>query len=212
MTALDRFEKAMNIARRYRGEVDGEIRSLPRHMKEIFPNYYDMTEEYLLADVMSRPRLTLREHSMIIITTLMLTHRTGLRGHMNWALNVGLSREEVSEIIMHSAHYGGWPAGEEIIQLINAAYPGFVENSKENPLKKVWTGSGLTPRERDMLTLAALVACRFGDRLRAHIAGALDNGISREEILEIIMQVTPFSGWPVGVEALRIASEVFKED
>lgn len=208
MNSSDRSEKALKIAQCYRGEVDGKVKLLGvmRWGEEIFPDFPDMTEEYLLADVMSRPGLTLREHSMIIITTLMANRfEGGLKGHMNWALNVGLSREEVSEIIMHASRFGGWPTGEAIHKLINEAYPEFLENS----LEKVWVRPGLTPRERSIITMAAFIALRFNDRLRVHIAWALDNDISREDILEIIIQVTPFSGWPIGVGALRIAREVF---
>jgi 4-carboxymuconolactone decarboxylase len=60
-----------------------------------------------------------------------------------------------------------------------------------------------------MITMAAYVALRFSDRLKVLIGEVLDNGLSREEIQEVIIQVTAFSGWPVGVEALRMANEVF---
>jgi len=54
-----------------------------------------------------------------------------------------------------------------------------------------------------------LIACRFSDWLKAYLYYTLDIGIAREEILETIMQVTPFSGWAVGVEAIRVAKDIF---
>ena len=110
---------------------------------------------------------------------------------------------------MQASRYGGWPTGEEIHKLINEAYPGFLEKSIENPLEKIWVQPGLTPREQSIITLATFITLRFKERLRVHMTWALDNDISREDVLEIIIQVTPFSGWPIGVEALRIAREVF---
>jgi len=213
MNTIDRSEKALEIARQYRGEADGKlINPAPlATMQNFLPDYLDMTEDYLLADVMSRPGLTLREHSMVIITTLMgIRFEGGLKGHMNWALNVGFSKEEVSEIIMHASRYGGWPSGQEIIGLINEAYPDFLDDNAKNPLVKVWAQPGLNSREHTMIKMAAFIALRFNDRLRELIATTVDKDLSREEILEVIIQVTPFSGWPVGVEALLIADEVFK--
>ena len=60
-----------------------------------------------------------------------------------------------------------------------------------------------------MVTIGALIARRFNDRLKKHIRFALKLGITKEEILETIIQVTPFTGWPVGVEAIRVAKSTF---
>lgn len=208
-----RSETALEIATKYRGKVDGKLTNPEPYaaMQNFFPDYLDMTEDYLLADVMSRPGLTMREHSMVIITTLMcIRFEGGLNGHMTWALNVGLSKEEVSEIIMHASRYGGWPSGQEIIAVINRAYPDFLDNNAENPLEKVWAQPGLSSREHIMIKIAAFVALRFNERLKDLITSVVDKDLTREEILEVIMQVTPFSGWPVGTEALLIADEIFK--
>jgi 4-carboxymuconolactone decarboxylase len=208
----DRSERALKIARQYRGQVEGRLINPEPYaaMRNFFPDYLDMTEDYLLADVMSRPVLTLREHSMIIITTLMcIRFEGGLKGHMNWALNAGLSKEEVSEIIMHASRYGGWPSEREITVLIDEAYPGFLSDD-ENPLGRVWDQPGLSSREHIMIKMAAFAALRFSERLKDLIISVLDKDLTREEILEIIMQVTPFSGWPVGTEAILIADKAFK--
>jgi len=213
MNSSDRSETALEIATKYRGKVDGKLINPEPYaaMQNFFPDYLDMTEDYLLADVMSRAGLTLREHSMVIITTLMcIRFEGGLKGHMNWALNVGLSKEEVSEIIMHGSRYGGWPSEKEIIVLINEAYPGFLNNNSDNPLEKIWAQPGLSSREHIMIKMAAFVALRFNERLKDLIISVVDKDLTREEIVEVIIQVTPFSGWPVGTEALLIADEVFR--
>ncbi|MFC1909632.1 carboxymuconolactone decarboxylase family protein [Chloroflexota bacterium] len=207
MSDSERSEKTINTRRQYYG--DGPPIEPIRIMLEVFPDIGVMTDEYLLGDIMSRPGLSMRERSMIIIATLLMIRFEGARGHMNRALNVGISREEVIEIILQVAPYGDWPVGNEIFSLIELAYPGYLQTVKENPFSNAWSHPELSLRERTMVTMACLIARRFSDRLKAHMRWALNIGLSREEILEVIMQVTPFSGWPVGIEAIRVAKDVF---
>jgi 4-carboxymuconolactone decarboxylase len=219
MDNWDRSRRAMNIAKRYRGAVSARIDKIdvdellsPHYgpIGELFPDLLRMTEDYLLGDVMSRPGLTLRERSMIIITTLTAVRlEEGLKNHMNWALNVGISREEVVDIIVQIAPYGSWPAGVEVLRLIEDAYPGFLNEVKETRVRESASGSRLTEREKGMIVMAALIAHRFNERLKAHMRDTLQMGISRETLLEIIMQVTPFVGWPVGCQAISVARQVF---
>jgi 4-carboxymuconolactone decarboxylase len=212
MNHSERSEKAMDISRRYRGEADGRLKDPPGSvaMREIFPEHLKITEEYLLADVMSRPGLTMREHSMIIIATLVVVRfEGGLKGHMNWALNVGISREEMVEIIMHVGQRTGWPVGIELFKLIEDAYPGYLAEIKDTPLKCIPLGQRLSSKEHCLLTITVYATGRFGDRLEGEIQHALKTGISEETILEVIMQITPFAGWPAGVQALRSAKNVF---
>ena len=207
----ERLKKAEALARRYRGETDGKLNDPSPYpiLKEHFPDYARMTEEYLLADVMSRPGLTLRERSMIIIATLVAIRFTGARGHMNWALNVGISREEVTEIIMHVGQHAGWPVGIEVFKLIEEAYPGYLAEIRDTPLNRTRSGARLSAKETCMLTIAVQAACRFGERLEGELRRGLEIGISEGALLEVILQVTPFAGWPAGVQALRVAKNAF---
>ena len=72
----------------------------------------------------------------------------------------------------------------------------------------VWTREGLDRKTRSMITLAALTALTKPNQLKVHIAGALTNGVSVEEIREIIMHTSIYSGIPTGVEAMAAAKEV----
>ena len=60
-----------------------------------------------------------------------------------------------------------------------------------------------------MFTMAALLAIKFSDRLKAEMRLALDIGISRDQILEVILQATPYVGWAAGVGAISAAKDVF---
>jgi 4-carboxymuconolactone decarboxylase len=73
---------------------------------------------------------------------------------------------------------------------------------------EVWNRPVLDRKTRSMVTLAALTALTKPNQLKVHIQGALANGVSVEEIREIIMHTSIYSGIPTGVEAMAAAKEV----
>lgn len=75
----------------------------------------------------------------------------------------------------------------------------------------VWGREGLDRRTRSMLNLAMLSALNRPHELRMHLKGALRNGVTREEIREVLLQVTIYCGVPAGVDAFRTAREIFAE-
>lgn len=75
----------------------------------------------------------------------------------------------------------------------------------------VWGREGLPKKTRSMLNLAMISALNRPHELKMHIAGALRNGVSREEICEVFLQVAIYCGVPAGVDSFRNAREVFAE-
>jgi 4-carboxymuconolactone decarboxylase len=75
----------------------------------------------------------------------------------------------------------------------------------------IWGREGLPLKTRSMLNLAMISILNRPHELKAHIKGALTNGVSRDEIREIFMQVAIYAGVPAGVDSFRIAREVFAE-
>ena len=75
----------------------------------------------------------------------------------------------------------------------------------------LWGREGLPRKTRSMLNLAMISVLNRPHELRAHIRGALRNGVSREEISEVFLQVMIYAGVPAAVDSFRIASEVFAE-
>lgn len=73
----------------------------------------------------------------------------------------------------------------------------------------VWSRPGLPERDRSLITVAALCALHRPNELRLHIGRALDNGLSREEVSEVIMHMAIYGGFPVAVEGMAVAKEVF---
>ena len=75
----------------------------------------------------------------------------------------------------------------------------------------VWTREGLSRKSRSILNLGMLSALNRSHELKLHIRGALNNGLTREEIREVFMQVAIYCGVPAAVESFRCAREVFAE-
>jgi 4-carboxymuconolactone decarboxylase len=73
----------------------------------------------------------------------------------------------------------------------------------------VWSRPGLSPRDRSLITLAALTVLHMPNELRLHLGRGLDNGLTRTEISEMIMHLAIYGGFPVAVEAMGVAREVF---
>ena len=75
----------------------------------------------------------------------------------------------------------------------------------------VWGREELPRKTRSMLNLAMISVLNRPNELRTHIKGALTNGVSRDEIREIFLQVAIYAGMPAAVDSFRLAREVFAE-
>jgi 4-carboxymuconolactone decarboxylase len=73
----------------------------------------------------------------------------------------------------------------------------------------VWTRPGLDRRTRSLLNLAMLTALNRPHELKAHVRGALTNGVSRAEIVEVFLQTAIYCGLPAALDSTRVAREVF---
>ena len=73
----------------------------------------------------------------------------------------------------------------------------------------VWARPQLSPRDRSLVTISALIAMNRPDQLRSHLARARDNGVTEDEIVETITHLAFYAGWPSAVTAVTVAKEVF---
>lgn len=73
----------------------------------------------------------------------------------------------------------------------------------------VWERPELSKRDRSLITCAVLTALYRPEQLRGHLARALANGLTQDELAEMITHVAFYAGWPSSVSAARVASEVF---
>jgi 4-carboxymuconolactone decarboxylase len=75
----------------------------------------------------------------------------------------------------------------------------------------VWGREGLTRRDRSLINLAMISALNRPQELKAHVKGALRNGVSREEIREVLLQVGIYCGIPAAMDSFRVAREALNE-
>lgn len=74
----------------------------------------------------------------------------------------------------------------------------------------VWERPGLSKRDRSLITVAALIALNRPEQLRHHLQRARENGVTKDEVVEVITHLAFYSGWPNAVSAIAIAREVFQ--
>ncbi len=75
----------------------------------------------------------------------------------------------------------------------------------------VWTRPGLELRERSLINIAMISALNRPHELKLHVKAALNNGLTRDQIREVILQVAVYCGVPAGIDSTRIAREAFAE-
>jgi 4-carboxymuconolactone decarboxylase len=77
---------------------------------------------------------------------------------------------------------------------------------------EIWTRPGLSRKTRSMINIAMLTALNRPHELKLHIRGALRNGVTKEEIKEILLQTAIYCGVPAAIDSFRIAREVFQSE
>jgi 4-carboxymuconolactone decarboxylase len=87
--------------------------------------------------------------------------------------------------------------------------PKFVELTDKVLFDDVWERKELSKRDRSLATVAALIALNRPDQLRFHLGRAIENGLRKEELIEVITHLAFYSGWPCAVTAMSIAKELF---
>jgi 4-carboxymuconolactone decarboxylase len=96
-------------------------------------------------------------------------------------------------------------------QLVGDIAPKLAELTDEVLFGDVWARPGLSPRDRSMITVAALTALGRTDQLRSHLGLALNNGVTREELAELATHLAFYAGWPAGMSAATTLKQVLDE-
>jgi 4-carboxymuconolactone decarboxylase len=92
-------------------------------MQEVAPRLAELTANVLFGDVWERPGLSKRDRSLITLAMLIALYRTGqLPGHINRALDNGVTKDEIGELITHVAFYAGWPTAANAARIIKEVY------------------------------------------------------------------------------------------
>jgi 4-carboxymuconolactone decarboxylase len=90
--------------------------------------------------------------------------------------------------------------------------PKLVDLTEKVLFGDVWERPGLSKRDRSVITVTALVAMNRTEQLPYHLQRALENGVTKDEIVEIITHLAFYSGWPTAMSAMRLAKETFQSD
>ena len=96
-------------------------------------------------------------------------------------------------------------------KMIGDFVPKLVDLTDRVLFGEVWERPELSKRDRSLATVAALIALNRQDQLRFHLNYAVQNGVKREELIEVITHLAFYSGWPNAMSAIKIAKELFSK-
>ena len=100
----ERFERGMKVLKKMGRE------KLMMDQKAIYPELYDISVGHLFGDVWGRPGLSLRERQLVTLAAnIALARPTGNHSHYRSSEHLGITREEIMEVIIQVGHYAGWP-------------------------------------------------------------------------------------------------------
>ena len=88
-------------------------------------------------------------------------------------------------------------------QLLGDTAPELVRLTDDVLFGQVWADPGLSPRDRSLVTVAALVSLCRTDQLRSHLRRAMDNGLGKDELVSAITHLAFYAGWPAAMSAMR---------
>src|SRR5260370_1425210 len=113
-------------------------------VRDVVPDLINYSEKWLFGEVWERPGLKKRDRSLIVVATLIaLGRERQLPGHLNPALDNGVTKQEISEIITHLAFYAGCPAAMTAAQIAKAVFPARPPSAISRPARY-----GPKPRRR----------------------------------------------------------------
>ena len=258
MSELDeRYERGQETRRMFGGgQITGG--SSPAAW-ELAPDLERIIGEALFGTIWRREALTPVQREMITLSCLIVMNReVQLKRHLGNALNVGLTPDQLVELIIHDTWYGGAPAGIQALTICKEVFdergidftPARVHDSSEDPeslfqrgeefrrsymgnsprtrttahteaeteLNRItgeyywgatWTRPGLDLTSRCICTMACLAALGREGPLRSHINGALNIGLTRDQIIEVFGHMTLYAGIPFARGAMDIANDIF---
>jgi len=96
-------------------------------------------------------------------------------------------------------------------KLVGDFAPKLAQLSDDVLFGDVWERAELSPRDRSLVTVAALIANGNTEQLTGHLSRAKQNGLSETELAEVIIHLAFYAGWPRAMSAVKIAREVFKK-
>jgi len=190
------------------------------------PYLSELLNEFVYGELWERPDLSKRDRSVITVAVAQTMGATSeLRAHLGRALDNGVTQAEINEIITHVSFYAGFPSGMNASQVAasvfqarkmpvpQADFPGApsLDALVDRLLAPTWERGGLSARDRSLVTVAVVQTLYATEELRAQMNRAIENGVTPEQLSELIAHLTLYAGFPRGVNGSRTAAEVLKE-
>ena len=94
---------------------------------------------------------------------------------------------------------------------VRTVAPRLIELTETLVYPDIWERPGLSKRDRSLITVAALMAMYRPDQLKGHTERALANGVTKEEIGELITHLAFYAGWPSAMSAAKVVKQVYEE-
>jgi 4-carboxymuconolactone decarboxylase len=95
--------------------------------------------------------------------------------------------------------------------LIGDVAPKLADLTEDVLFGDIWERPGLSKRDRSLITVASLVALNRTEQLPYHFGRALENGVTKAELSELITHLAFYSGWPTAMSAVLLAKRVFEQ-
>lgn len=239
-------------------EIDGEIgERIFKNLESISPDLGKYIVEFSFGDVYSREGTSLRQKEIAVVAALTAMGNAApqLNVHINGALNVGCSVEEILEVIIQMSSYSGFPSSLNAINILKEVIKdrkiifepvkadkngdrystgverlSLLEKNQVQILKDnlddiapdmveyiiaygygdIYSRKNLSMKMRQIATIAALTAMGTAKpQLAFHIKAGLNVGLTKEEIIETIILMCVYAGFPAALNGISTAKEVF---
>ncbi len=102
------------------------------------------------------------------------------------------------------------PAAPAARDKVRNTVPKLIDLTEKVLFGDVWERPGLSKRDRSLITCAALVALNRTEQLKGHSQRALDNGVTKEELQELVTHLAFYGGWPVAMSAALVIKDTFE--
>jgi len=100
---------------------------------------------------------------------------------------------------------------KQVSEQSGSVAPGLVDYTTEHLFRDLWLRPDLAPRDRSLVTVAALITNGQVAQISYHLGRAMDNGLTREQAAEVITHLAFYAGWPNAMSALPVAKQVFEQ-
>lgn len=241
-------------------EIDGEAGEVViDSLKDIAPDLGNFIIEFSFGDIYSREGTSLKQKEIAVVAALTAMGNAApqLRVHINGALNVGCSVEEVLEVMIQMTSYSGFPSSLNAINVLKdvikdrnidlepvkdkrkvdrfstgVAWLSKLKNEQVQILKAnlddispdmvdyvvsygygdIYSRPNLNMKMRQIATIAALTVLGTAkSQLAFHIEAGLNVGLSKEEILETMILMSVYAGFPAALNGISVAKEIFTD-